>query len=140
MFKKKLFSCTVCIFLLMGVSHANDEKVITDPTIQSKIVKTIDRTITLLTNLDDNTNYGDLGWANSLTLGTAIDKLKDSIKDIKTVNVEKMKKYTLKIKDYFKDYIVSDLNSRGMREYKTILSHQEDILVRANHSVGAQVR
>lgn len=140
MFRKKVFSCAICVFLLMGVTHASEEKVITDLTIKAKIVKTIDRTITLLTNLDKNTNYGDLGWANSLTLGTAISKLKDSIKDIKTVNIDKMKKYTKKIKSYFSDYIIEDLNKKGLREYKTIMSQQKNLMVRAMHSIEAQVR
>ena len=140
MFQTKIFSCAICMFLFMGIANANEKIIITDLSIKSKIVKTIDRTINLLTSLDDNTNYGDLGWANSLTLGSAIGKLKDSIKDVKTVNVEKMKEFSKKIKSYFSDYIIEDLNKSGLKEYELIMSQQKDLMVRAMHSLGMQIR
>jgi uncharacterized membrane protein (DUF106 family) len=140
MLKQIFIKLIIGMFLFVGMAQAVETVIISDTSIHSKIIKTIDRTIGLLSSLDNNTNYGELGWANSLTLNSAIGKLKQSILDVNTVNIEKMKKFSKKIKSYFSDYIVDDLNENGLAEYKIIMSQQEMIIAKATNHLRAMAK
>jgi len=128
------------IFLNLNVAQANTIISHDILIIQFDIKKTIKRTINLLSVLDNDSYYGDLGWSSSLTLGSAINKLKNSLKDVETVNLHKIKEYITKVENYFNNYIVEDLNNIGLQEYTAIQLQQDKIMVKAIHSFEGKIR
>ena len=126
------FFLILSLLLNCSVAHADINTSHDPQIIQFDIKKTIKRTINLLSTLDSNSYYGDLGWSSSLTLASAINKLKSSLKDVKNVNLKKIKEYIKKVENYFNDYIVQDLNNKGLQEYDDILSQQDNIMVRVS--------
>lgn len=128
------------IFVVFGTANADEETIIKDNVIKADIQATIVKTIGLLKSLDVSEKYGSISWGNSLTIGSAIGKLTDSLEEIKEINVSKIEEYTSKMKEYFKDYIVEDLNGSGLKEYGVIMKSQEDIRVRAKLSAEYNIR
>jgi hypothetical protein len=130
----------VWLYLFAGVAIGGSNDVIKDDSIKNEIRLTIGKTIELLKSLDSCDKYGDIGWGSSLTIGSAVGKLKKSLNDIKNVNLEKVKEYSRKVTNYFNEYIVSDLNTVGMGEYKLIIARQDEIMVRAVYAVEGKNR
>lgn len=129
----------LCIFFVESVASSS-EGISEEEWIKSEITVTIQKTISLLRSLDTCDKYGEIGWGNSLTIGVAVGKLNKTLNNIKNINAEKIKEYSDKVKSYFNRYIVADLNSEGVGQYKVIVDKQNEIMIRAVYASESKKR
>ena len=81
-------------------------------------------TYTFLKVLNDNNDYGEISWPNSLTIPDAIEKIDILLLEQPEYTRDDVLIYSDEMESYFKDYISSDLNDRGMIVYTSIISRQ----------------
>lgn len=125
---------SVLFFLSTSAAAQNIEpttatgNIITDSDIKYNIECSLNETIGLLLSLKESDEFGDVGWFSSLTITSAVDKLRNSIDKLSTVTHSGVRKYKERITLYFNDYIVEDLNIAGVKRYRDITANNDKII------------